>query len=90
MAQGAWGEAAKAFRQSMELRETTLGKSHPAVLEAMWAYAQVLAKNKQKNEAKMYEERVRAAMGQSADLVAARRSTVDVRALRAAHPSGRF
>jgi tetratricopeptide (TPR) repeat protein len=90
MAQGAWGEAAKAYRQSLELREATLGKSHPAVLEAMWAYAQVLVKNKQKDEAKLYEERVRAAMGQSADLVAAGRSTVDVRALRAAHSSGRF
>ena len=35
----------------------------------MWAYAKVLAKNKQKDEARMYEERVRTAMAQSGNMV---------------------
>src|SRR6185369_8307503 len=69
-AQGAWGESAKAFKRALQLREATLGKTHPAVLETMWAYAKVLAKNKQKDEARMYEERVRTAMAQSGDIVA--------------------
>ena len=60
------------------------------MLETMWAYAKVLAKNKQKDEARMYEERVRTAMAQSGDIVAARKNTVDVRTLRAAGPSGHF
>ena len=89
-AQGAWGESAKAFKRALQLREATLGKTHPAVLETMWAYLKVLAKNKQKDEARMYEERVRTAMAQSGDIVAARKNTVDVRTLRAAGPSGHF
>jgi hypothetical protein len=60
------------------------------VLETMSTYAKVLAKNKQKDEARIYEERVRAAMAHSGDIVAARKNTIDVRALRAAGPSGRF
>ena len=35
-AQGAWGESAKAFKRALQLREATLGTTHPAVLETMW------------------------------------------------------
>ena len=73
--------------RALQLREATLGKTHPTVLETMSTYAKVPAKNKQKDEARIYEERVRAAMAHSGDIVAARKNTVDVRALRAAIPA---
>jgi hypothetical protein len=87
--QGAWGEAAKAFKRALQFQgntreDTSSGAGHDVGL------CEGAGEEHTTDEARMYQERVRDALAHSGDIVAAGQNTVDVGALRAAGPSGRF